>query len=306
MSVAKRLTRILVLVLVFGGVCLGVMYYLSTRQPDGYVPQMLTAEERAAAANRVDTIKIPQLLNLASEAQRNASAVLKMKAGQPMPADATEPVAPLTISFTQDEINATVWKWSERYKSAYERYVTDPFISLEDGTIVLMGTMPEFGRVVGAHFEPKLDEQGMLHCGLTSLKLGSLPLPGGLLDKQRAKVESALRSRLPAWQRAAEMDPSGATNADARAAALGKLVIQLLNDQPSPAVVFLPKDMSWSKTVPVRLTSVRVEQGALTVTVQPMDADERAALMEAIREPQRASTALPVKAPGASAALPRD
>jgi hypothetical protein len=303
--IAKRVSRVLLAVVVLGTILVAILHHLSVRMPSGYAPRLLTDQQLAEAANRVDTVKIPQLLNLASEAQRSASATLKARAGQSVDPAATQPVQPLTVSFTQDEINATVWKWSEPYRATYERYVTEPFIALEDGAIVLMGNLPDYGRVASAYFEPRLDDQGMLRCDLTSLKLGSLPLPGGLLNKQRAKIESALTARLPAWQSRAKMDATGATNEYAQSAAMGKLVLQLLNSKPSPAVIFLPRDFHGSKTVPVRLTGVTVEKGNLTITVQPMNEQERAALIEQIRQPQQPSSALPQQT-SASAELPRN
>ncbi len=289
----KRLLRISLLVLILGAIGLGVMHYLSTRIPSRYLPHFLTDAERAAAAWRLEHQKLPGLLNLAQKSQANDSAAQRARArGVPVPPDATQPVASLTLSFTQDEINSFLWKWSQPYQANYQQYVVNPFVSLEEGTIVLMATVPEFDRVVSAFFEPKLDEKGMLHSDLGSLKLGNLPLPQGLFSSKREKVESALRSRLPNWQNRAAIDPTGLANADAQSAWLGKLVLQLLNHQPSPAVIFVRTDKS--KTVPVRLTNVTVGKGALTITVQPMDASERAALLEQLRTPeQSASAALP-------------
>jgi len=281
----KRFLRILVMVLFLGGIGVAVLHHLSTRRPDRYAYALLTPEQREEAARRVDTQKIPLLLSMANEAQaKSSSAVRAVSQGLPVPPNATQPVAPLNLSFTQDEINSFLWKWSQSYKPTYERYVTNPFVALEDGSIVLMGTVPEFDRVVSAFFEPKLDEKGMLHSDLASIKLGSLPLPQGLFNSKREKVETALRSRLPNWQNNARIDPTGLANNDARAAWLGKLVLQLLNHQPSPAVIFV--NTSNAKTVPVRLTNVTIEKGTLTITVQPMDAAERAALLEQIRAPQ--------------------
>lgn len=287
----KRLLRILFLFLILAAVGLAVMYHLSTRAPDGYTPSLLTAAQRAEASRSVDTQKIPMLLNLAADAHRNASASLLAQSGKAVPPDATQPVKPLTVSFTQDELNATLWKWSEPYKATYETYLTNPFILLEEGAVVLMGTAPEFGRVASAYFEPKLDENGLLRCDLTSLKVGSLPLPESLLSKQRTKLEQALKAQLPAWQDKAKIDPAGVANSDAKAAALSKLVLRLLNREPSPPVIFLPHGNNASKTVPVRLTNVTVEKGVLSITIQPMNPDERAALLDQIRKPQQSASA---------------
>ena len=300
MSVAKRFSRILLLVLLLGGVTLAVLYYLSARHPSGYVPGLLSAADREAAAKRLELEKLPQLLNLANQAQANATSALRAQArGEAAPAASTRPIAPVTVTFTQDEINASLWKQIERDKSSYERYIKDPYVSLEDGTIVLMANVPEYGRVASASFEPRLDDKGMLRCDLTSLKLGSLPLPESILSKHRAKVENALRSRLPDWQSKADIGPSGVITPDGRHAALGQLVLRILNHQPSPAVVFLPKDIQKVSdkkdkgSVPVKLTNVAVEKGTLTVTVEPMTVEERTALLERIRQPQQQGVPAP-------------
>jgi hypothetical protein len=145
--------------------------------------------------------------------------------------------------------------------------------------------VPEFGRVLSAYFEPKLDEQGMLHCDLETVKLGSLPFPESLLSKKRDKLEAALRAKLPQWQAAAKIDPTGVANSDAKAADLSKIILQILNHEPSPAVIFVQNDTK--HTIPVRLTNVTVEKGALTITVQPMTARERVELLEQLRRPEK-------------------
>jgi hypothetical protein len=284
MRFLKRLFRILVLVVLLGGIGVGIMYHLSTRTPTGYTPSRLTDEQRYEMSRRVDTQKIPQLLNLAEDARNHALAANKVKQGEKVPSYATRPVPPLTLSFTQDEINATLWKWSGPYKSDFERYVTDPFVALEDGQIILMGTVPEFGGVASAYFEPKLDENGLLHCDIAKLRLGSLPLPEAVLSKKRQKIEDAIKSRLPEWEQGAKIDATGVANSNAKAAALGKMVLQMLNHEPSPAVIFVTRDAK--STVPVRLTNLSIEKGEISITVQPIDPGERAALLEQIRTPQ--------------------
>jgi hypothetical protein len=305
MRFLKRLVRILFLVLILGGIGLAVLHHLSTLRPDRYTPNALTEQQRAQAAWSLEHQKLPTLMNLVEKSQKNDSAAQRAKArGLPVPPDATQPVAPITLSFTQDEINSFLWKWSQQYKSTYEHYLTNPYVSVEDGSIVLMGTVPEFDRVVSAFFEPRLDDKGMLHSDLASVKLGSLPLPEAIFSSKREKVENALKTRLPNWQNRAKIDPTGLANSDAQAAWLGKLVLQLLNHQPSPAVVFVHTEKS--TTVPVRLTNVTVEKGALTITVQPMTAQERADLLEQIRTPQQSSSTATAEGMSATASLPRN
>jgi hypothetical protein len=275
----RRFLRILVLVVLLGGIGLGVLYHMSRLTPAAYTPALLTDEQRFEMSRRVDTQKIPKLLNLAEEARNRENQALKG-----MVVMATTEPALLTLTFTQDEINATLWKWSAPYKDTYERYVTDPYVSLEKGEIVIMATVPEFGRVLSAYFEPKLDEQGMLHCDLETVKLGSLPFPESLLSTKRDKLEAAIRAKLPQWQADAKIDPTGVANSDAKAADLSKIILQILHHEPSPAVIFV---QNGKHTIPVRLTNVTVEQGSLTITVQPMTAREREELLEQIRRPEK-------------------
>src|SRR5690349_6887033 len=137
--IAKRVSRVLLAVVVLGTRMVAILHHLSVRRPAGYAPQLLTDQQLAEAANRVDTVKAPHHLNLARAAQRSPAATLTARAGQPVDPAATRPVGPLAAALPQDEINASVWTWSEPRRETYERYVTEPFIALEDGVIVLVG-----------------------------------------------------------------------------------------------------------------------------------------------------------------------
>lgn len=261
----------------------GVMYYMATRQPEGYTPDYLTDAQIAEAARIVDTQKFPTLLNLASDAHNSASQAARHGTTQAV-------IPPVTVTFTQDELNASLRKWAAPYRSSYEPYVKQPLIRLEEGRIVLMGTVPEYHKVLSVHLVPTIDEQG-LHCELDSVRIGALPLPQGLFDNQRARVEHALKVRIPAWQATAKMDETGLANTDARAAALGKLVLAILNHEPSPPVLFLPKIDQKNKLVVVRISGIEVVQGALAIRVQGLTSEERVALLEKIKQTKNSASA---------------
>lgn len=276
--IIKSLLRILFAVVVLGAVGVGILYHLSTRAPEGYHPEELTEEQRNVAANELETQKLPRLANLAQDAHRKA--MLERNAarqGQPTTAPAVEP---LQITFTQDELNAFLGKWSDQYKSRYESYFSQPYIRLADGKLILMAKAQEYDKVLSLHFAPRIDEQGMLRCEMTSVRIGSLPLPDKLFVKQRQRLEAALRQRLPAWQNGAKVDAGGASNSNATAATMGKLLLQMMENKPGPAVLFLPLDTK--KTVPVRLTELVIHEGEMRITVRPLEAGEREALMGAL------------------------
>jgi hypothetical protein len=286
MRIFKPLLRILVAVLVLGVVGLGVLYYMSRRTPSNYLPTALSQEQIDEASARVDTQKMPDLLNLASKAHASAAATHRANAtGQPVPPGATQP-APVTVTFTQDEINSSLIKWRREYPGTIDRYVTGPYVAIEKDHLILMGTVPELGRVVSMHLTPRIDEQGRFRCDATSVYLGSLPLPDSMFAKYRTQLEGSLRSRMPLWQRGAKVDAGGAVNSDARALLLARVALSMLSGEPAGAFVYLPKNFQdWNQTVAVRLSDVTVDKGAVSITVQPTTPEERAAIAQQIRQP---------------------
>ena len=282
----KPLLRIVAVALVVGLIGLGVLYYMSNRTPSRYNPTALTTQQIEEAATRVDTQKMPALLSYASKA--HALAARGSQSGSTSPAQ-----PPLTVTFTQDEINSSFIKWTAQHKQVIDQYVQQPYVAVEDGQIIVMGNVPELGRVVSMYLEPRITKEG-LRCDAGSVYLGSLPLPDALFSKYRTKLEDALKVRMPQWQRSAKMDSGGAANPDARAVLLSRLVLQMLKREPGPAVLFLPKNyQDWSNTVPVRLTEVTVEKGELTITIEPTTPKDRAALAEQIRPAPQSASANP-------------
>ena len=279
MQILKPLLRIFIAVLVLGAISLGVLFHLSKRTPSRYNPTALSTQQIEEAATRVDTQKMPALLSYANRAHALASRSAQSRTTAP-----SQP--PLVVTFTQDEINSSFIKWSQRNKDVIDRYVTQPYVVIENGQVIVMGTVPELSRVVSMYLEPKIDDKGQLRCDASSVYLGSLPLPDALFNKYREKLEGALKARMPQWQRGAKIDGGGSANSDARAVLLSRLVIQMLKREPGPALLFVPKKPEdWSNTVPLRLTELAIEKGEVTITIQPIDAKERGALLEQIRQP---------------------
>ncbi len=281
----KRLIQVLAILVILGGAGLGVAYHLTTRTPEGYNPAEMSAEERDAAARRVDTQKLPQLLSMADKARVVESASqIAHKRGLPVPPDATQPVDAVTVTFTQDELNASLWKWWGSYKDRgkVEAHFADPYLKFEDGKIILMGTVPEYKKVMSVYFEPRLDDAGALHCDMTGVRLGSLPLPQVMLSKQRDKLVGQLLAGLPGLQAQAKMDSAGVSNLNTSQAALSKLILRSIDGQSSPPVIFV---VVGGGQLPLRLTTVNAKNGELTITAAPLNSADRAALFANIKEP---------------------
>jgi hypothetical protein len=99
-----------------------------------------------------------------------------------------------------------------------------------------------------------------------------------------------LQAALPSLQRNAQLQKDGSANTDAMAAAMAKLFLHVLADEPGEPVLFLP--VGDKRAVPVRLTDVRIADKTLSLTVKPLNAKERGALIERIRDQDENQAAL--------------
>ncbi|HYE19126.1 MAG TPA: hypothetical protein VEA69_11815 [Tepidisphaeraceae bacterium] len=300
MRIFKRLIQISAVLVILAGLGLAYAYHLTTRQPDGYAPDQMSAEQREVAAVEMNR-KVESLDILANEAQAWARSLVLKQQGKPAtPIDKPQPV---TQSFNQDQLNAYLNRWwTGPVKAKAEAYLSQPYIRLDDGNIVLMGTVAEYGKVLSAYFEPRIDEKGMLRCDLTSVRLGSLPLPGVMLSQQREKLSKQLKGQLELLRAEASMDETGLANNAVGKAVMARMLLSAFDGRPVPAAVFMPRDDQ--RQLPIRLTGVRVEKGQITLSAAPFELAELATLREKIKEPYEKSEA---GEPGAnlSAELPR-
>ena len=279
----KRLTLFVVGLAVVLGITAGWAYWRVRGTPDWLRRPIASAEERAAAANRMDQ-KILEALSVTREwGEPEATQPTTSTAGDKRPA-ASQRFTQLKVSFTEDELNASFQKWDQLYHwtDRYKKYVQDPSIVLHEGKIIVAGNSEEVGTVVSLHFDPKLNEKGQLDLRLSSVLAGRFSLPQFAFEKYRTSARTKLKSVLPELQRKAKFEPDGSANSDAMAAAMGKLFLRVLDNQPGEPVLFLP--VKNKRSVPVKLTNVTIENKELTLTVKPLNAKERLAVLEEIRE----------------------
>jgi uncharacterized protein YpmS len=264
-------------------------YMLWRGKPAWYRPNVSSEEERRIAAANAER-QLTSITNWANRqrALEDAAAYAKQTGATP----ATHPNDELIVSFTQDELNAFFDKWSVMYDwpEKYNEYLSDPAIVLRKNRLILAGNVKSMGTITSLHFTPTLDESGKLFLKLASVQAGRLPLPETFWGKQRDELVKNLRENLPRWQRLAKIESNGSTNASAMSAAFTEMLLDAARGDVTDAVLFLPL-LDHDRSVPVRLTSVVIEDGAMTLTVVPMSAGERAALLERIRRPIDTATA---------------
>ena len=285
----KRLVRIVAVVVVLAALGAGVGWYLLRGRPSWYeVVKVDPAAQQAAAVRAENELK--RTIDWAASQQAEERAAIHAGRGAAAASPATAATGPstrrsLTVSFTEPELNAAFQKWGQAYgwDTAYGQYITDPRIVLHEGRLIFAGDVPSFGTVVSLHFQPTVDPQGRLQFELVRVLGGRLPLPESAFDKYREKLEQKVRASLPELQRGADIKPDGSANDKAVAAALAKLLLRVLGRQPGEAVLFLPANQG--ARVPVRLGDVSIESKSIGLTVQLMTPQERAELLQRIREP---------------------
>ncbi len=299
----KRLLLAVALLLLIGLLVMAGGWWQLHGTPDWY-PTELSAEARSAAAQRAEN----QWIN----AQNQIAAA---HARQLQVHDSTDPAATqraleenrrIQISFSADELNAFFQKWSRTsgWDKKMSAYLSNPQVVLYQGRLILAGEVKDLPVLpdmkMSIHFEPRITGDGRLDLHLVRTMGGKAPLPEGLWDSQKQKLTDVMSRRLPAMQQGARISEDGDANGDAIAAAMGKLLLQMLNHQPGEAVVFIPLSAGgvMNRQVPVQVTEIQIKPLAdnqperLTLTVAPMTADQRETFLQRIRDPYSTATAM--------------
>ncbi|HEY2586636.1 MAG TPA: hypothetical protein VGI81_12805 [Tepidisphaeraceae bacterium] len=277
----KRLILLVVFLGVFAGVLGAAGWWLSRRAPAWYALRHRSPQETAADAARAER-EVRRTLGWAQDQQAYADST---RYGGP---PSTRPAKTLHIALTEDELNGFFQKWDREFhwSEQCQQYIADPQIVLHNDRLILAATAKEMGTVVSIVFTPQL-EHGKLNMPVEQVLAGRLPLPQAMWNRYRAPLEDRIGEDLPVWQEGAQIQPNGSANSDAVAAAMGELLIDILNNHPASPVLFLPYDLSNSRhSLPVKLTSVQIADKTLTLTVEPLGPDERQALLTTIRTPR--------------------
>lgn len=273
------------MVVLLGGAMVALLMVRS--RPSFYRPMQLTATQRASAAKRAED----KFIKIQNEAARTSAAESARRHRGGATTTSTQPIVfngqPVTISFTEAELNAFFEKWSnfQNWKAGYEPYIEEPAVILRDGRLILAAKLKDPELVVSLHFEPTIDERGQLRLELARILGGVLPLPEAMITKYEQRLTSGIAQRLPTWQRSADIDASGVVNASAIAASAGKLFVRMLRHEPVEPVLFLPV-FGQKGSVPVRIQAVDVNDDELSLTIQPMSREEQTQLLTRIRAPE--------------------
>jgi hypothetical protein len=306
----KRLLVVAACVAAVVVVAAAVSWTMLRGRPSWYPEQAADPVAREAAAARAEN-EFQRTIDWASEQQAAERRLNGAMAAPDAPPPATAPVsAPhptrsLTVRFTEQELNAAFEKWGSMYRwdEKYGQYVADPRIVLNEGRVIFAGQVKDLGTLLSLHFEPHVEADGRARFEMVRVLGGRLPLPQSMFDKYRRQLEGRVRAALPALQQGARIAPDGSANDKAVAAAMSKLLLRVLAGESDEAVLFLTANKGTQ--VPVKLTGVKVDGKSISVTVELLNAAERAALLRRIREPLQAIPAAAGAAPAPARPLPR-
>jgi hypothetical protein len=238
----------------------------------------ISPEQRAALAQQAEE-KVTETQNWAALLHGDVIRAQRASAtSRPPPATRVTDVH--EIRFTTDELGALFDKWStlNDWQSHYNRYVENPRLIIQKDHLILAAGVKDLGTITSFHFAPRLDAVGQLHLDLVRVMGGRLPLPDMLWQSQKENLVGQLESRIPTWQPTARIDADGAASESAMWITLSRLVIHAAHNQPADPILFLPLTDS-SKSVPVKLTALSLDEGSLTLQVQKLTPQERTALL---------------------------
>ena len=165
-------------------------------------------------------------------------------------------------------------------------YFTDGRVVLADDSLILVGQSPAFGTLASAVFRPSIDAQGNLRVDLDSLCAGLLPVPQSAVSDRLVHLRALLQEQLSVEQPSIRIDSAQTANGAALVASWLRLLLSSLNDRPADPVLIIPFDMSnLSRGFPVKLTAIKVVEGQITLTMEPLTPDDGEKLLEGLKQP---------------------
>jgi hypothetical protein len=247
-----------------------VLLWLVQAPPSYYQPLALTPQQLEDAAKRAED-KFVEIRNVAGGAAAATS-------------DST-----FQVTFTQEELNAFLQKWTElsQVRKALGGRLTRPAVVLRADRLILAGKVNagQLDSIVGVEFRPSIDGQGRLRMDIEQVSAGKLPVPLAMLSGSFSEGIKALRANLPRWRREARLqtNSSGAAtfDDDAMNVVYAELLLAVLDGRAVEATFPIPLD--GRRGVPAEITSLKLEDGAITAQVRLLTPAERADFLQRIK-----------------------
>jgi hypothetical protein len=264
---------------------------------EAWYGKKLSAQELAKNFQSASS-KLLNVQNWAQDNQRWATAGT-LPASQRVNTDpTTAPSTSRTITLSQDELNSILDKYEQELNAKYGQYISDPYIAIHDGRIVLAVTLKDANRPLSVHVEPLLNDKGLFMLRIDHLQLGRITVPRGLWGSYLDKLAEQLSPKVEQTRQGARMEADGMASADAVTSALDRLLLNSLKEKGSDAVLFLPADPShMERGYPVKVTNIKIEEKQLSLTLVTLTKQEQDQLLARVRAPLGEEPEPPITAP---------
>lgn len=285
MKKRKWLKRALVVCAVLIAALIGLMIaanYMSGARPDWYRARAMDKQEIA----RLEEQARGKLLGLQNWAQDHNNWPHVESRPRVDTDPTTRPTKTRTIELTQDELNAILAQWEDELLAKYGDTISEPYIALQDGHIILAVTLKDANKVLSLHVEPKLDEEGKLLLSPDRLMAGMFPVPQSFWSGYMDKLVQKLSGGVEYAREQARLEADGTGNLAAITSGMNRLLLNSLKDVGSDPVLFLPPDLTkLEKGYPVKVVDVKVENETLALTFVTLSSEEQQQLLARLRAP---------------------
>jgi hypothetical protein len=264
----KRILLTLGVLTLLAGIVVGVAWHRASRVPDWYA---------AAKPGAVATAEQP-LLPTQNWAARTSAGNVDAK-----PAEAKAH----TLELTDQQINTLLMKWSDA--AGVSRRLGDQFedlrVRLADGKITLAGRSPEYGRVVSVVVEPEKRGEGVA-LRLAGIFVGDQRLPLVAMNDQQSQLRGGVARRVKAARDQLAIDGHGIATPKTSEIYYTTVAADLLAGRAAEAFAFLNFQPlgDAQDTVATRVTGLSIDQGKLRMEIRMLTGDERAKLVETLRD----------------------
>ena len=279
----KRLYYYLVYLVTITIVLCVIGLYLYHGTPGWYRPPPASEQEVKDAANSADQ-KLLDLFSWAASAQAQQVRDSKGISG----ADDV-PVGPKTVTLSDDEVNALFASWnapeSGDWDERMSRYFTGGRVFFTRGGIFLAGQSPSLGALVSAEFAASVDDQQNLHLSIAALRAGMLPIPQSAAAPYFQRLEVILQDQLANELPYVNVDRTMTANGYALASCWIRLLLAGLSGQPADSNIIIPFDLSHlDRGLPVKLDAITLDDGQITITLQPLSPGDRQPLIDKLSQ----------------------
>lgn len=261
MRVGKVVVRVILVVVLVLLVVAGVLYWQASRIPDAYDPaDGLTAEQRLQVAKNFGQ-HLSDFNNIAQRTTPGEWQITQKQLNQYLA--------------SMDEI---AWYSGSSKRGDVQRQmdkagISGPAAALGDGVLTLMFRSRKYNKIVSADVTFSYTDDRKLQVRLAQTRVGTLPIPAGLVRDRLGGLKKAL-SRRPSKtpDRRADPAPDRETKG-ASAEDVGRLLAGLIGAIDEAPIK--PEFVMRLNRKRVRIDAIRIEPGVATLEITPLRKDKR-------------------------------